>query len=45
VTEAFLIEDAKIRRGGRWLVRPTYHITRPWPGNLSGLRESGKRNA
>lgn len=36
VSEAFLIENAKIRRVEMIGPSATYHITSPWPGNLSG---------
>jgi hypothetical protein len=36
VTEAFLIEDGKIRRVEMIGPSATYHIDSPWPGNLSG---------
>ncbi len=36
VTEAFLIENAKIRRVEMVGPSATYHINSPWPGNLSG---------
>jgi len=36
VSEAFLIENGKIRRVEMIGPAATYHITSPWPGNLSG---------
>jgi hypothetical protein len=36
VTEAFLIEDGRIRRVEMIGPSATYHINSPWPGNLSG---------
>jgi hypothetical protein len=36
VTEAFLIEDGKIRRVEMIGPSATYHINSPWPGNLTG---------
>ncbi len=36
VTEAFLIEDGKIRRVEMIGPSATYHINTPWPGSLSG---------
>ena len=36
VSEAFLIEGGKIRRVEMIGPSATYHITSPWPGNLSG---------
>lgn len=36
VTEAFLIENGKIRRVEMVGPGATYHTTSPWPGNLSG---------
>jgi len=36
VSEAFLIENGKIRRVEMVGPASTYHITSPWPGNLSG---------
>ena len=36
VSEAFLIENGKIRRVEMIGPSATYHITSPWPGNLSG---------
>jgi hypothetical protein len=36
VSEAFLIENAKIRRVEMVGPAATYHVTSPWPGNLSG---------
>jgi len=36
VTEAFLIENGKIRRVEMIGPSATYHINSPWPGNLSG---------
>jgi len=36
VTEAFLIEDGKIRRVEMIGPSATYHINSPWPGTLSG---------
>lgn len=36
VTEAFLIEDGKIRRVEMIGPSATYHINSPWPGSLSG---------
>jgi hypothetical protein len=36
VTEAFLIENGKIRRVEMVGPSATYHINSPWPGNLSG---------
>jgi hypothetical protein len=36
VSEAFLIEGGKIRRVEMVGPAATYHVTSPWPGNLSG---------
>jgi len=36
VSEAFLIENGKIRRVEMVGPSATYHVTSPWPGNLSG---------
>ena len=36
VSEAFLIEAGKIRRVEMIGPAATYHVTSPWPGNLSG---------
>jgi hypothetical protein len=36
VSEAFLIESGKIRRVEMVGPAATYHVTSPWPGNLSG---------
>jgi len=36
VTEAFLIENGKIRRVEMVGPGATYHINSPWPGGLSG---------
>jgi hypothetical protein len=36
VTEAFLIENAKIRRVEMIGPAATYHLNSPWPGGLSG---------
>jgi len=36
ITEAFLIENGKIRRVEMIGPSATYHINSPWPGNLSG---------
>ncbi len=36
ISEAFLIEDGKIRRVEMIGPSATYHINSPWPGNLSG---------
>lgn len=36
VTEAFLIENGKIRRVEMIGPSATYHLNSPWPGNLSG---------
>ena len=36
VTEAFLIEDGKIRRVEMIGPSATYHLNSPWPGSLSG---------
>jgi hypothetical protein len=36
VTEAFLIEDGKIRRVEMIGPSAAYHMNSPWPGGLSG---------
>jgi len=36
VSEAFLVEGGKIRRVEMVGPAATYHVTSPWPGNLSG---------
>jgi hypothetical protein len=36
VTEAFLIENGKIRRVEMIGPSATYHVNSPWAGNLSG---------
>jgi hypothetical protein len=36
VTEAFLIEDGKIRRVEMIGPGTLYHLNSPWPGGLSG---------
>jgi hypothetical protein len=36
VTEAFLIENGKIRRVEMIGPSATYHMNSPWPGGLSG---------
>jgi hypothetical protein len=36
VTEAFLIEDSKIRRVEMIGPAVPYHFNTPWPGGLSG---------